>query len=140
MLREQISARACWLRDAWGVGSAGGDPTVPAGVETARLVKAEVIYSSGARPRACEWRGDKQQIRRALAASFPLHPAAPTAQPVTDLPAAAAEGRRQLSGAAGGTARGPHYPRHGQSLFDPGASGTRMQWKGLASLEFIRTG
>lgn len=59
------------------------------------LGKAKVIYSSGARPRVCEWRGDKQQIRRASAASFPLRPASPAAQPVTDLPEAATEGRRR---------------------------------------------
>lgn len=35
---------------------------------------------------------------------------------------------------------GARYPQHGQSLFEPGASGTRRQWKGLASLEFIRMG
>lgn len=118
-----------------------GTPLSQPGMETTRLGKAGVIYSSGAQPRACEWRGDKQQIRRASAASFPLRPAAPTAQPVTDLPGAAVEpGTRQIRAAAGGSARGPHHRRHGQSLFDPGASATRMQWNGLAPLEFIRTG
>lgn len=110
MLREQISAQACRLWDPWGAGSTGGDPIVPARLETAWLGKAWVTYSSGTRPRACEWRGDKQQIRRASAASFPLRPAAPAAQPAADLPGAAAEGRRQLSGAAGGGRTGTPLP------------------------------
>lgn len=125
MLREQISAQACRLRDAWGAESAGGDPAVPAGAETVWLGRAGVIYSSGARPRACEWREDKEQIRRASAASFPPGPVAPTAQPGLTCPVAM-EGRGQLSGEAGG-ATGTPYPQRGLSLLGPGASVTRMQ-------------
>jgi len=96
--REQISAWACQLRDAQGAGSAGGDPTVPARLETVWLAKAEVIYSSGAQPKACEWCGDKQQIHGAWAVPFPLRPTAPTDQPATGLPWAAAGARRGCMG------------------------------------------
>lgn len=138
MLREQISAQACRLRDAWGAESAGGDPAVPAGAETVWLGRAGVIYSSGARPRACEWREDKEQIRRASAASFPPGPVAPAAQPGLTCPVAM-DGRGQLSGEAGGATGSPLAPARAE-LVGPGASATRMQWQGVASLEFIHMG
>lgn len=101
MSREEISAPACRLWDARGAESAGGEPAVPAGVEMVRLGEAGVIYSSGARPRACEWREDKEQIRKPRLPHFRPVPRLPLPGPGLTCPGGV-EGRGQLSGAAGG--------------------------------------
>lgn len=58
MLREQISARACRLWDAWGVGSTGGDPVVPAedGNDMAGEGRGDLLFRSPTEGVRVAWR------------------------------------------------------------------------------------